>query len=79
MALRVGIDIDGVLADFRAAFRAAAQQCLGRAFDAVDDPKTSKAMAQGDVRKVWEWVAKKPNCGWGCSPTRQTRSAGYTA
>ena len=86
MALRVGVDIDGVLADFRAAFRAAAQQCLGQPFNAVDDPKTSKAMAQGDVRKVWEWVAKKPNWWMGLRPYEPdqiarlyslTRSAGW--
>jgi hypothetical protein len=61
MALRIGIDIDGVLADFRSAFRAAALHCLGRAFDEVDDPKASKALAQGEIRKVWAWVAKTPN------------------
>ncbi|MCA1649691.1 MAG: hypothetical protein LC753_05210 [Acidobacteria bacterium] len=86
MALRIGIDIDGVLADFRAAFRAAARQCLGRAFEAAEDPKTSKAMAQADVRKVWDWVEKKPNWWMGLRPYEPdqiaklyslTRSAGW--
>jgi len=63
MALRIGIDVDGVLADFRTAFRAAAMRCLRRSIDDAgpDDPKASQALDQDDVRKGWEWIARAPN------------------
>lgn len=61
MSLRVGFDIDGVLADFRTAFHDAARECLRREIDGPDDPKTSRAIEQKDVGRVWEFVAKTPN------------------
>jgi hypothetical protein len=70
MALRVGVDVDGVLADFRTAFRAAAAECLRTPLpDAnLDDPKTSQALGQDDVRKVWEWIGRAPNWWMGLQP-----------
>lgn len=61
MSLRIGIDVDGVLANFRAAFHDAAQQCLRRAIEGPDDPKAPQAILQKDVKRVWDWVAKTPN------------------
>lgn len=61
MGLRVGIDIDGVLADFRAAFRLAARRCLQRDIEDPEDSTATRALEQKDVRQVWEWVAKAPN------------------
>ena len=61
MSLRIGIDVDGVLADFRSAFHKAADASVGRAIDEPDDPNSSHALAQKDVRRVWEYVARTPN------------------
>ncbi|HVL67913.1 MAG TPA: hypothetical protein VM364_11675 [Vicinamibacterales bacterium] len=61
MSLRVGIDIDGVLADFRSAFHEAARQCLRRDVEEVVDPKSAAALGDRDVRKVWDFVARVTN------------------
>lgn len=61
MSLRIGVDVDGVLADFRAAFREAARQTLGRDFVEPEDPKNPQAILQKDVRRVWDWVGKQTN------------------
>lgn len=61
MSLRIGIDIDGVLADFRSAFHKAAQASVGHAIEEPDDPHSSHSLAQKDVRRVWEYVARTPN------------------
>ena len=61
MSLRIGIDVDGVLADFRAAFHKAAKDCLGRGVDAPADLKSPLALAQKDVKRVWEEIGKTPN------------------
>ena len=70
MALRVGVDVDGVLADFRTAFRAAAAECLRTPLEGVDvdDPKASQALAQDEVRRVWDWIARAPNWWMGLQP-----------
>jgi len=68
MSLRIGIDVDGVLADFRAAFHRAAKDCLGREVDDGDDPKSTLALAQKDVRRVWEEIGKRPNWWMTLSP-----------
>jgi hypothetical protein len=61
MSLRVGIDVDGVLADFRAGFRETARSSLGRQVDDPQDPKSAEALGQKDVKRVWEEVARTPN------------------
>jgi hypothetical protein len=61
MSLRLGVDIDGVLADFRTAFHAAATRCLGRDVADVGDPRSAQALEQKDVKRVWQYVAKTPN------------------
>lgn len=60
MALRLGVDIDGVLADFRGAFREAARECLRRevALDAGDDKAT---LSHPDIERVWNHIARTPN------------------
>ncbi len=62
MSLRLGFDVDGVLADFRSAFRDAARDCLGRAAvsDAGEDGKPVP-LGQQDVAKVWAQIARTPN------------------
>jgi hypothetical protein len=61
MSLRIGIDVDGVLADFRSAFHKAAEISVGHAIEEPDDPHSSHSLAQKDVRRVWEYVARTPN------------------
>lgn len=61
MSLRIGVDVDGVLADFRTAFHDAARQCLRRDIEETSDPKAPQAILQKDVKRVWEWVSKRPN------------------
>jgi hypothetical protein len=61
MSLRIGIDVDGVLADFRAAFHKAAEASVGHTIEEPDDPRSSHSLAQKDVRRVWEYVARTPN------------------
>ncbi len=62
MSLRVGIDVDGVLADFRTAFRETSIASLGRPLEARDGTTTStQALAHGEVKRVWEVVGRTPN------------------
>ena len=62
MSLRVGFDIDGVLADFRSAFRQTAEQLLKRrVIDAVGPEQTPATLTPDDVRRVWEHIAKTQN------------------
>ena len=54
--LRLGIDVDGVVADFRSAFRALAERELGIApRDAESD------LTKADIEQLWRAVAGKPN------------------
>lgn len=61
MALRIGIDIDGVLADFRTAFHEAAVRCLRHDVDDTPDLETLSPLSAGDVRRVWEYIATAQN------------------
>ena len=61
MSLRIGIDIDGVLADFRTAFRKASKSSLGHDIDEQSDPKPSESLGAKDVQRVWEHIAQTPN------------------
>jgi len=59
MPLRIGIDIDGVLADFRAAFRATALRCLRREVDDAQEPEVP--LSADDVRRVWDHIGRTSN------------------
>jgi hypothetical protein len=64
MSLRLGFDIDGVLANFRAAFRNAAVRIVrGEVddFDPADTPENESPLSPDDVRRVWDYIAKAPN------------------
>ncbi len=61
MALRIGIDIDGVLADFRTAFHEAAMRCLRHDVDDEQDLETLTPLSAGDVRRVWDHIAAAHN------------------
>lgn len=62
MSLRIGFDLDGVIADFRSAFRAAARSCLRR--DIPDTPTgadTQDALGPGEIDRVWQYIAGESN------------------
>jgi hypothetical protein len=61
VALRIGIDIDGVLADFRTAFHESAMRCLRHDVDDELDLETLSPLSAADVRKVWEYIATAQN------------------
>lgn len=64
MSLRLGFDVDGVLADFRSAFRAAAMQILRVEPDAPDgasSPQGETGLAAEDVKRVWNHIARTSN------------------
>jgi len=64
MSLRLGFDIDGVLANFRAAFHAAAVRIAKREvddFDPTDPPEGTSPLSPDDVRRVWDHIAKTAN------------------
>jgi hypothetical protein len=54
--LRLGIDVDGVVADFRTAFRALAERELGRGADDVESE-----LSAGEVDRLWRSVAATSN------------------
>ena len=54
--LRLGIDVDGVVADFRSAFRALAERELGLA---AGDVETE--LSKPDVERLWRAVASTTN------------------
>ena len=60
MALRLGIDIDGVLADFRSAFRETARDCLRREVQ-PDTAGGQGALEHVDIDRVWNHIARSPN------------------
>jgi len=59
MALRLGIDIDGVLADFRTAFRETARECLRR--EVVADSVADNSLSHVDIDRVWNHIARRAN------------------
>lgn len=61
MALRIGIDIDGVLADFRTAFHEAAVRCLRHDVDDSQDLEALTPLSAADVRRVWDYIATAQN------------------
>ena len=61
MSLRIGIDIDGVLADFRTAFHEAAVRCLRHDVDDTQDLETLTPLSAADVRRVWDYIAAAQN------------------
>ena len=64
MSLRLGFDIDGVLANFQGAFRATALK-LGAGdvgdIDAGDSGAAGSPLSPDDVRRVWNHIARTPN------------------
>ena len=64
MSLRLGFDIDGVLANFRAAFHDAAVRIVKHDvddFDPADPPQGPSPLSADDVRRVWDHIGKTAN------------------
>jgi hypothetical protein len=61
MTLRIGLDVDGVLADFRTAFRKTAELCLKKEVADSADETASTALTADEVRRVWDYIAKEQN------------------
>jgi hypothetical protein len=61
MSLRIGIDVDGVIADFRTAFHAAAVRCLRRDVADSKDIESMGPLSPDDIRKVWDHIARTQN------------------
>lgn len=62
MAIRIGIDVDGVLADFRTAFRNAAEHCLRRHVnDLTESDEAPGALTARDVRRIWDHIENTQN------------------
>ena len=60
--LRLGVDVDGVLADFRSAFRALAEQELG-----ISAEEAESDLTKADVDRLWRKVAAESNWWLGVS------------
>ena len=59
MALRVGFDIDGVLADFRGAFEHVARHHLNVPLD--PDRAEADSLSNQELRKIWARIMRTPN------------------
>jgi hypothetical protein len=68
--LRVGFDLDGVVADFRFAFLAIAAKVLGR--NAIQRPSSPMpdfdAVSAADAKHVWKVITDTPNWWVGVAP-----------
>lgn len=68
--LRLGFDLDGVVADFRTAFLDAANKLLGR--EGIRRPSSPMpdldAVSPEDAKKVWKVITATPNWWLGLAP-----------
>ncbi|HUF24472.1 MAG TPA: hypothetical protein VMN81_10120 [Vicinamibacterales bacterium] len=59
MALRVGLDIDGVLADFRSAFEREARHHMPGPLD--PESTTADAFSNQELKRIWARIQRTPN------------------
>jgi hypothetical protein len=59
--LRIGVDVDGVIADFRTAFRATATRCLRRDVPEFESTESAGPLSPDEIRKVWDHIGKTQN------------------
>ena len=60
MSLRVGLDLDGVIADFRSAFEAAAIEA-GIRLPGSQTPSLPEPLSTREVHRIWEHVKRTSN------------------
>ena len=60
MSLRVGLDLDGVIADFRAAFGAAAAT-VGVVLPDDEEQALADPLSSRDIKRIWDHVKRTPN------------------
>jgi hypothetical protein len=69
MPLRLGIDVDGVLANFRASFCVTAERVLRREVpDEVESPGGANDLAPAEIRRIWEHIGRTKNWWMGIEP-----------
>lgn len=61
MGLRVGLDIDGVLADFRSAFRSAAGGLIDPTTPVGDADEADRALSESAIKLAWKEVSGTHN------------------
>jgi hypothetical protein len=61
MSLRIGIDVDGVLADFRTRFHETSRASLGHDIEPLRDSRDTQPLPPDEVKRVWETVARTHN------------------
>jgi hypothetical protein len=61
MSLRIGIDIDGVLADFRSAFRQAAGGLVSSSTPPGDADEVNGALSESAIKRAWKEVSGAHN------------------
>ncbi len=75
--LRLGFDLDGVVADFRTAFLDVAGTILGR--DAIQRPNSPMpdfdAVSPADAKRVWKVITETPNWWLGLAPYESAQIA----
>jgi hypothetical protein len=75
--LRIGFDLDGVVADFRTAFLETAANVLGR--EAIRHPASPMpdldAVSDVNAKRVWQVISATPNWWLGLAPYEPTQLA----
>jgi hypothetical protein len=61
MSLRLGFDMDGVLADFRSAFEVAARGAAQLPLSADPEEAEGEPLSTREVKRVWSLVKRTPN------------------
>jgi hypothetical protein len=61
MSLRLGFDMDGVLADFRSAFEAAARGAAQLPLGADPEEAEGEPLSTREIKRVWAAVKRTPN------------------
>ena len=63
MSLRIGMDLDGVVANFIGGFEEIAQQNLGQDTDTLTDPEqvTIDQLSTHEMKRIWREIQNTPN------------------
>src|ERR1041384_4919344 len=61
MAVRGGMGLDGVVADFRSAFEEAAAQAGVRFAPESPSESTADPFSSTEIKRIWDYVRRTPN------------------